>query len=455
MKYYYSEIIPDNYNPDVTELVCSSVESFIDLNPTNYPNLKILRLFYCHNIPWIPSLEELDCYYSTIYPDILKYISNKSPTKLRDLVIQSCNTSFTLDEPCEFKSVPLLENLVLHTNLNYKLPDPKHVPNLKYLKDSKSSIIPFYTGLEILNITSNCYVQEIPEFPLLTELLCSECSKLILPENLPRLERLLMRHTNINRIPETYRSLKELRCGYSDIRKLPVFPELEELEITNTEYLYDLPKYPKLVHLINNFASHNFTLPKPDDCPLLTLLEFNRSAKALVIIPDYPNLCTLSVNCNWLVRLPNSPLVNLYCDDVSLIDPNINPRDWYINKLNTDKDSLKDIFTEMRLPMYKSLKFLNIGSNFNVLPCPENLPNLETLSCYNDGLYYNTNTQKTMPFYVNIKNITYRNHYYVCRKILLNLFNKRTIIEKYLLVDLFDYNEQIELNNQYGMEEVE
>lgn len=156
---------------------------------------------------------------------------------------------------------PLMVNLIcLHANYSNLEEIPKTLVNLRSISCGGTRIksIP----PELINLESLwCYETEIDHIPsILTKLVYLYCSKINIreiPNTLTNLHSLICDYTMIEEIPNTLHKLKvlDVRCC-KNITKLPLLPNLELLDIGNTNIKY-VPGYAKLETLFCSYSSLN------------------------------------------------------------------------------------------------------------------------------------------------------------------------------------------------------
>lgn len=152
--------------------------------------------------------------------------------------------------------------------------------NLKNLKISSSTIDKIESDtLETLYISGSlCQIGSFGKFPKLKELTIFNLDMPIDFRNFPALEKLTLyndkKTSTYAHLPQT---LKKLSLYYTRVKKLPVLPNLEVLDLTGSVRVTKLPVLPKLKFL------------RADKCQRLRKDDFDRQ----------PNLDHLTKSLWW------------------------------------------------------------------------------------------------------------------------------------------------------------
>ncbi len=312
--------------PNITHLLCDYT-NLKNIDIVNFPNLCYFSCNYTKitNIPSMENAISIECNgcqlneFTGKFPVLEELYCNDNSISIFTPEIPNIKKIFCKNN--RITDIPFYEFLYYLKCNNNQIEIIKSYPNLETLQIENNNLIQIepLENIKILSCMNNLNLKELPFFPNIIGL---ECSQTSITEILP------------------YPKLEKLYCHTCKIESIPSLPNLKILDCYENRLTEFTGTFPNLYDLIcNNNSISLFTADMPNmillDCwgnsikyipsypKLQSLLCMNNQMET---ISDYPEIQYLECENNQIKEIPNlTKLIRLNCRNNLLTTlPNIN-----------------------------------------------------------------------------------------------------------------------------------
>ncbi len=357
------------------------------------PKLPHLVKLDCNNNP----ISQLSHTYSNLTHLLCDYTNfeNIDTSKLPNLNWLSCNNT-------QINNIPSMENIISIECNNCQLNEfTGNFPNIKELY-CDNNVIGLFTA-KMPNITKiscrNNRITDIPFYEFLNYLKCND-NKIEIIKSYPNLELLKVVNNNLIQI-EPLEKIEMLLCNKNvNLKELPFFPNIIGLECSETSISEILP-YPKLEKLYCNTCK----IESIPDLPNLKILECyqNKITEFIGSFPNlYDLICNNNLITVFTADMPNMILLDCWGNSIKYIPsyPKLKSLHCMENQLETISYYPEIQFLECGDNQIKEIpnltKIIRLNCRNNLLTT---LPNINTWRDLR-YIYYDGNLIEYLPLHI-------------------------------------------------------